>query len=64
MRSKTGAKNNNNNKKGLLELRLIDLTMAGDKEDLPRGLSLEQVEVMGLQRSHAEIRDEMEFVNS
>jgi hypothetical protein len=34
--------------------------MAGDKEDLPRGLSLEQAQVMGLQRSHAEIiRDEM-----
>ena len=31
--------------------------MAGDKEDLPRGLSLAQV--MGLQLSHAEIRDEM-----
>ena len=59
MRSKTGAKNNNNKKKGLLELRLIDLTVAGDKEDLPRGLSLEQAQVMGLQRSHAEIRDEM-----
>ena len=33
--------------------------MAGDKEDLPRGLSLEQAQDMGLQRSHAEIRDEM-----
>jgi len=33
--------------------------MVGDKEDLPRGLSLEQAQVMGLQRSHAEIRDEM-----
>jgi hypothetical protein len=33
--------------------------MAGDKEDLPRGLSLEQTQVMGLQRSHAEIQDEM-----
>jgi len=33
--------------------------MAGDKEDLPRGLSLEQAQVIGLQRSHAEIRDEM-----
>jgi hypothetical protein len=33
--------------------------MAGDKEDLPRGLSLEHAQVMGLQRSHAEIRDEM-----
>jgi hypothetical protein len=43
----------------LLELRLINLIMAGDKEDLPRGLSLEQAQVMGLQRSHAEIRDEM-----
>jgi hypothetical protein len=28
-------------------------------KDLPRGLSLEQAQVMGLQRSHAEIRDEM-----
>ena len=26
---------------------------------MPRGLSLEQAQVMGLQRSHAEIRDEM-----
>jgi hypothetical protein len=33
--------------------------MAGDKEDLPRGLSLEQAQVMGLQQSHAGIRDEM-----
>jgi hypothetical protein len=33
--------------------------MAGDKEDLLRGLSLEQAQVMGLQRSNAEIRDEM-----
>ena len=33
--------------------------MAGDKEDLPRGLSLEQAQVMGLQRSHADIQDEM-----
>ena len=33
--------------------------MVGDKEDLPRGLSLEQAQVMALQRSHAEIRDEM-----
>ena len=33
--------------------------MAGDKKDLPRGLSLEQAQVMGLQRSHAEIRDKM-----
>jgi hypothetical protein len=33
--------------------------MAGDKEDLPRGLSLEQAQVMGYQRSHVEIRDEM-----
>ena len=33
--------------------------MVGDKEDLPRGLSLEQAQVMGLQRSHAEIQDEM-----
>jgi hypothetical protein len=33
--------------------------MDGDKEDLPRGLSLEQAQVMGLQQSHAEIRDEM-----
>jgi hypothetical protein len=33
--------------------------MAGDKEDLPRGLSLEHAQVMGLQRSHTEIRDEM-----
>jgi hypothetical protein len=38
---------------------LINLIMAGDIEDLPRGLSLEQTQVMGLQRSHAEIRDEM-----
>jgi len=43
----------------LLELRLINLIMAGDKEDLPRGLSLEQAQVMGYQRSHVEIRDEM-----
>jgi hypothetical protein len=35
------------------------LGLAGDKEDLPRGLSLEQAQVMGLQRSHVEIRDEM-----
>jgi len=35
------------------------LGLAGDKEDLPRGLSLEQAHVMGLQRSHVEIRDEM-----
>ena len=40
-------------------MRLIDLTMTGDKEDLPRGLSLEQAQIMGLQRSHAEIQDEM-----
>ena len=33
--------------------------MTGDKEDLPRGLSLEQAQIMGLQRSHAEIQDEM-----
>jgi hypothetical protein len=33
--------------------------MAGDKKDLPRGLSLEQAQVMGLQQSHVEIRDEM-----
>jgi hypothetical protein len=33
--------------------------MAGDKEDLPRGLRLEQAQVMGLQRSHAQIQDEM-----
>jgi len=33
--------------------------MVGDKEDLPRGLSLEQAQVMGLQWSHAEIWDEM-----
>jgi hypothetical protein len=33
--------------------------MAGDIEDLPRGLRLEQAQVMGLQRSHAEIRNEM-----
>jgi len=33
--------------------------MAGDKEDLSRGLSLEHAYVMGLQRSHAEIRDDM-----
>ncbi|KAL3566427.1 hypothetical protein D5086_031842 [Populus alba] len=59
LQSNTGAKNNNNQKKVLLELRLTNLTMAGDKEDLPRGLSLEQAQVMGLQRSHAEIRDEM-----
>ena len=43
----------------MLELRLINLIMAGDKEDLPRGLSLEQAQVMGLQRSYAKIRDEM-----
>ena len=47
LRSKTGAKNNNKKNKGLLELRLIDLTMAGDKEDYPRGLCLEQAQVMG-----------------
>jgi hypothetical protein len=35
------------------------LGLAGDKEDLSRGLSLEQAQVMGLQRSHVEIRDEM-----
>jgi hypothetical protein len=33
--------------------------MAGDKVDLPRGLSLEQAQVMCLQRSDAEIQDEM-----
>ena len=59
MRSKTGAKNNNKKKKGVLDLWLIHFTMAGDKEDLPKGLSLEQAQVMGLQRSHAEIWDEM-----
>ncbi|KAL3575156.1 hypothetical protein D5086_023257 [Populus alba] len=36
LRSKTGAKNNNKKKKVLLDLRLTYLTMAGDKEDLPR----------------------------
>jgi len=40
-------------------LRLINLIMVGDKEDLPRGLSLEHAQVMSLQRSHAEIQDEM-----
>jgi hypothetical protein len=34
---------------------LINLIMAGDKEDLPRGLSLEHAQVMGLQQSHTEI---------
>jgi hypothetical protein len=38
LRSKAGAKKKQ--KKGLLELRLINLIMAGDKVDLPRGLSL------------------------
>jgi hypothetical protein len=30
----------------LLELRLINLIMAGDKEDLPRGLSWQQAQVV------------------
>ena len=33
--------------------------MVRDKKDLPRGLSLEQAQVIGLQRSHVEIWDKM-----
>jgi hypothetical protein len=33
----------------LARIKVDKLNMVGDKEDLPRGLSLEQAQVMGLQ---------------